>query len=303
MSLDVLCMGHAAYDVLFYLERFPSENSKTEISFSLESGGGPAANAAYLLSKWGASCAFAGVIGDDYYGQQILVEFQSVGTDTSLLEVCSGFSTPLSLILISRQTGSRTVVNRKAVNSPLRLQPTALAEVSPRILLFDGHELEAARAALSAFPGAISLLDAGSAREGTLALADKVTYLLASERFALQVTELPNLASPELQQSCLGILRRRFGTTTVVTLGEKGLIVHDGERGHQLDAFPASAVDTTAAGDIFHGAFAYGVLNGQPLWETLRFASMAASLSVSSPGGRQSIPLIAEIERALAHAQ
>ena len=146
MPLDVLCIGHAAYDILFYLERFPSENSKTEISLSLESGGGPAANAAYLLSKWGVSCAFAGVVGDDYYGQQILAEFQSVGTDTSLLEVSSGFSTPLSLILINRQTGSRTVVNRKALNSPLRLPRTALAEVSPKILLFDGHELEAARA-------------------------------------------------------------------------------------------------------------------------------------------------------------
>jgi sugar/nucleoside kinase (ribokinase family) len=303
MSLDVLCIGHAAYDVFFYLEQFPSENSKSETSLSLESGGGPAANAAYLLSQWGVRCGFAGVVGNDYYGRQSLAEFKSVGTDTSLVEVRSDFSTPLSLILINRQTGSRTVVNRKVVYSPLRLQSITLARVSPRVLLFDGHELEASLAALSAYPAATSLLDAGSVREGTLALAGKVTYLLASERFALQVTELPNLTSPELQQTCLSILRRRFGTPTVVTLGERGLIVHDGKGYDRLPAFPASPVDTTAAGDIFHGAFAYGVLHGRPIWEILRFASMAASLSVNSPGGRQSIPPIAKIEEALARAQ
>jgi sulfofructose kinase len=303
MSLDVLCVGHAAYDLFFYLERFPLENSKTETSVSMESGGGPAANAAYLLSQWGARCAFAGVVGDDYYGQQILAEFKSIGTATSLLEIRSDFPTPLSLILVNQQTGSRTVVNRKIVYAPLRLESGALAGLSPKILLFDGHELEASLAALSAFPDAITLLDAGSAREGTLALADKVTYLLASERFALQATELANLASAELQQTCLSILRRRFGTTTVVTLGERGLILHDGKCCDQLPAFPASPVDTTAAGDIFHGAFAYGVLTEQPLWENLRFASMAASLSVELPGGRKSIPPIARVKEALAHAR
>ena len=303
MSPDVLCIGHAAYDILLYLERFPIEDSKSETAVSLESGGGPAANAAYLLSQWGVRCAFAGVVGDDYYGRRILSELKSVGTDTSLIEVRPGFSTPLSLILVNQRTGSRTVVNRKVAYEPLRLELAALAGRAPRVLLFDGHELQASRTALAAFPNAVTLLDAGSAREGTLALAGEVTYLLASERFATQVTGLPNLANPEFQATCLSILRKRFNTNTVVTLGEKGLIVHDGESYDQLPAFAALPVDTTAAGDIFHGAFAYGLLNGRPLHETLRLASMAASLSVSSLGGRQSIPPIARVEEALAHAQ
>jgi len=303
MSLDVLCIGHAAYDLFFFLDRFPSENSKTETFFSQESGGGPAANAAYLLSQWGARCAFAGIVGDDYYGRQIVSEFESVGTDTSLLHIRPNFSTPLSVILVSQPTGSRTLVNRKAPCAPLKLRPETLAGLLPKVLLLDGHELEASEVALSIFPEAVSLLDAGSAREGTLALAGKVTYLLASERFALQVSKLPNLANEDLQQVCLDTLRERFSAITVVTLGERGLILHDGQRCSQLPAFPASAVDTTAAGDIFHGAFTYGVLNNRTLCENLRLASMAASLSVQIPGGRRSIPSFAQVTEALADAQ
>jgi sulfofructose kinase len=302
MSLEVLCIGQAAYDLFLYLERFPLENSKSETALSQESGGGPAANAAYLLSLWGTRCAFAGVVGNDYYGQQIVAEFRSVGTDTSLLEVRVDFPTPLSVILVSRQIGSRTLVNRRIQGTPLSLEPRVLAGLSPKVLLFDGHELAASLAARSAFPDAITILDAGSAREGTLALADKVTYLLASERFALQVTGLPNLDSADLQRACLDILAERFGTTAVVTLGERGLIVYEGCH-HQFPAFPAAVVDTTAAGDIFHGAFAYGALNEKPLQENLRFASMTASLSVQLPGGRKSVPPIAQVKEALANAQ
>jgi sugar/nucleoside kinase (ribokinase family) len=303
MSLDVLCIGHAAYDLLFYVEQFPSENSKSETALSQESGGGPAANAAYLLSLWGTRCAFAGVVGDDYFGQQILAEFKSVATNTSLLEVRSDLVTPLSFVLVSRKSGSRTLVNRKVPCSPLKLELESLAGLFPRILLFDGHELEASLSALAAFPNAISLLDAGSPREGTLALAGKVTHLVASERFALQVTALPNLASADLQRSCLDALRKRFNTTIVVTLGERGLIVSNGQGCQRLPAFPVAVADTTAAGDIFHGALAYGLLEEKPLLDNLRFASMAAALSVASPGGRQSIPSVERVKAALAHAE
>lgn len=303
MSLEVLCIGQAAYDLFLYLERFPLENSKSETALSQESGGGPAANAAYLLSLWGTRCAFAGVVGDDYYGQQIVAEFRSVGADTSLLEIRADFPTPLSVILVNRQTGSRTLVNRRVQGAPLNFEPRALAGLSPKVLLFDGHELAASLAARSAFPNAITILDAGSAREGTLALADKVTYLLASERFALQETGLPNLDSADLQQACLDMLAERFGTTAVVTLGERGLIVHDGRCHDKVPAFSAAVVDTTAAGDIFHGAFAYGALNEKPLRENLRFASMTAALSVQMPGGRKSVPRLAQVKEALANAR
>src|SRR5580765_2129927 len=120
-SVEVLCVGHAAFDVCLFVKDFPLENSKSEIHDLEESGGGPAANAAYLLSSWGISSAFAGVIGDDRYGMQVQREFQSVGTNISLLEIRRGHSTPFSIIIVNRQNGSRTIINRKAPTAPMPL--------------------------------------------------------------------------------------------------------------------------------------------------------------------------------------
>jgi sulfofructose kinase len=302
MPVDALCVGHAAYDVSVFLEKLPEEDSKSEIQELLESGGGPAANAAYLLSRWGLQCSFAGLVGDDRYGHFIREEFQALGTDTSLLELRPGHSTPFSVILINCRTGSRTIVNRKLPARPLHLAPDRLATLAPRILLFDGHELEASRSALQAFPKAVSVLDAGTWREGTAGLAGEVDYLAASGRFALQATGLPHLDDEKNRRACICHLRDRFSTTVVVTLGAAGLVADDGQGYFYLPAFPAQAVDTTGAGDIFHGAFAYALAQEMPFAQALRWAAMAASLSVRKAGGRQSIPALAEVREALSHA-
>lgn len=306
MPVDVLCIGHAAFDLSAFLEDFPRENSKCETQDSLESCGGPAANAAWLLSSWGLRCAFAGQVGDDVFGRRIRDEFLAAGTDVSLLDLHPARPTPLSVLLVSRRNGSRTIVNRKPRSAPLVLPPELLLPLAPRMLLFDGHERDASLQALQLFPGALSLLDAGSWREGTEALAGRVHYLAASERFAQQATGLDALLDPPGQRLCLARLRRRFPAPPViiVTLGEQGLILDegDGRDFRHLPAFPAPAVDTTAAGDIFHGALAFALLRGQPLWEALRFASMSASLSVRKPGGRSSTPTPAEVEAALKDA-
>jgi sugar/nucleoside kinase (ribokinase family) len=303
MDPEVLCIGHAAYDLGVVVEHFPEENSKCETRELFESGGGPAANAAYLLSSWGMRTAFAAVVGDDVFGQRIHDEFELVGTNISLLEMRQHHSTPLSLILINRGNGSRTIVNRKIESRPLRLNKTALSKISPRILLFDGHELEASLEALRAFPNAISILDAGSWRKGTARLAGEVNYLAASERFAHQATGVSTLERTEDQVKCLRLLREKFSAATIVTLGEHGLIADDGDGFRVLPAFPARSVDTTAAGDIFHGALAYAFAKYMPLWEALQFASMTASISVSTAGGRASIPPLAKVKEALAHAR
>jgi sugar/nucleoside kinase (ribokinase family) len=300
MPVDVLCIGHAAYDVSVFVDGYPLENSKSETFESLEACGGPAANAAYLLSSWGLNCAFAGLVGDDLYGHRIRSEFQAVGTDVSLMELRKDHATPLSMILINRQNGSRTIVNRKAKSAALVMEQNRLPALKPRVLLLDGHELDAALAALEVFPDAISILDAGSLREGTEGLAGRVDYLAASERFAVQTTGVHGLGDEASRRLCLQKLRERFATSTIITLGEAGLVMNDGQGFRHLPAFAAHAVDTTAAGDIFHGALAFCISEAMPLWESLRFASMAAALSVATPGGRSSVPPLHRVREALA---
>ena len=293
--IDVLCIGHAAYDLIFPLDEYPAENTKTMVQTCNESGGGPAANAAYLLASWGVRCAIASLVGDDAYGRRILKEFREVGADTSLLEIRPGHKTSLSAILVNEKSGTRTIVNRTLSESQLRLDPARLLGLDPSVILIDGHQLAASLAALEAFPRAKSVSDAGSLYEGTETLVDKIDFVIASEHFARQYAGVSNLDDEANRQKAIEALKCVVKGDVAVTLGERGLIFHDGKAMRHMPAPRVHPVDTTAAGDIFHGAFAYGVLEKMPFGKALELASRTAALSVTRPGGRQSIPTLDEV--------
>jgi sulfofructose kinase len=301
--IDILCIGHATYDINIPLESYPVENIKIEINSLLEEGGGPAANAACLLSKWGVACAFAGVVGNDVYGNRIVEEFKSIQTDIAFLNVRDDYVTPLSFILVNGLTGSRTIINRKIHGIYAHLDDTALKEINPKVLLFDGHEPDASLKAMEVFPEARTILDAGSLRKGTEVLASRVDYLVSSERFALSVTGLPDLDSEDLRRRCVERLRRLNDKHVIVTLGEKGLIYEEQGNFRYLPAYPAKPVDTTGAGDVFHGAFAYGIFMNMKLLEVLKLSSMAAAMSVEVSGARRSIPGLQQVLEALENSR
>jgi sugar/nucleoside kinase (ribokinase family) len=290
--MDVLCVGQAAWDISLFVDGYPPENSKCEIHTMLECGGGPAANAAYLLARWGVPCGIAAAIGADAYGDRIAAEFLAAGANVTLLDRRSANVTPVSVILVNQQSGSRTIVNRKALGQDgvLRRLPAAVGYGSPRVLLFDGHELQASLDAMDLFPDAKTILDAGSVRSATRELAKKVDYLVCSERFACQMSGLPHLDSPENQARAIASLYAANGHPVVITQGERGMLRGTDQRVERWPAFPVEAVDTTAAGDIFHGAFAYGVVTGLSDDATLQLAAAAAALSATARGGRTSIP-------------
>jgi len=293
--IDVLCIGHACVDMNVLVPFFPRENGKQEISHLQESGGGPAANAAYLLSAWGVPTAFAGLVGDDDRGKRVAEEFGQVGTDLSLLERRNRYETPFSIVMVNEQNGSRTIINRKHERSFLSAEWIDQASLSPRVILFDGHEPEASLRAIERFPYAKTVLDAGSLRKGTRLLAEKVDYLVSSERFALAVTGLTDLRDEAAQDQCLASLRKIAPGQIVVTMGERGLIFDHHGRTDRMPAYKVPVIDTTAAGDIFHGAFVYGLLNRMSIVDILKLASATAALSVSREGGRPSIPTREEV--------
>ena len=74
--MKALCVGHATYDITLPTNKFPVENKKMRIKKQVACGGGPACNASYLLAKWGIDTTFAGIVGDDYYGNNIISELE-----------------------------------------------------------------------------------------------------------------------------------------------------------------------------------------------------------------------------------
>ncbi|GAB4225078.1 MAG: sugar kinase [Spirochaetales bacterium] len=345
-----LCIGHLAYDIILPMEGFPEENTKYQIDRTLESSGGPAANAAVLMARWGIRTGFIGSAGRDSYGERALEDLQSSGVDTRYVHRMEQGSTPLSIILVNTNNGSRTIINRRGEGF-IRTEETttlfdALKDTPPDLLLFDGHEPDASHAALEYFPEAISILDAGSLRRGTELLAPRVDYCIASERFAREVagtaplepslaevaTE-PPIASHDghfsLCRSLLATLERRGIQHPVITLGEGGCCflepvdaalnstlhsrtsmneassipepapISDVKKSFLLSAYPAKAVDTTGAGDVFHGAFAAALLLGKSFQEALIVATVAAGLSVERLGGKPGIPTLEEVSDTL----
>lgn len=306
--IDILCIGHGCRDIILPLREFPVENTKYVVPEFRESPGGPACNAASLLARWGASVAFMGLLGDDEEGKAVVRDLSDWGVDLSLTELRPRHPTPVSFIIANEANGSRTIFNRKRTGVFLKPAPDDFLReygpAGPRVLLFDGHELEASLAAMAAWPKAVTILDAGSLRTGTETLSGRVDYCISSEKFAREIAgAAPGdaLTAPKSLAALAEALHSRGAKHTAVTLGEKGCVYREGNRTLHLPAYPARAVDTTGAGDIFHGAFAFGILEGRDFPEALRLSAAAAGLSVQKPGGRDSIPFPEEALEALKH--
>ena len=283
-EVDVLCIGFAAYDLIFLVDHHPGEDEKMFAQALWQCGGGPAANAAVAVARLGGTSAFIGYLGQDLYGNVHLQELEQEGVDTR--GVYRGNApTPLSTILV-KPDGRRTVVNYRDVKRERATAVSPDAErLVPRVLLFDGHEPELSRLWLDAVQSrnVATVLDAGSVHPGTLALMERVDYLVCSEKFAREFTQendteawLPGLS--------------KVNKNVVITLGARGLVWNRSGSQGVLAAFPVHAVDTTGAGDAFHGAFALAMARGTPWMEALRFASAAAALTCTAMGARPALP-------------
>jgi sulfofructose kinase len=290
--LDVLCVGHASYDLVFAVDHHPGADEKTFAEKFISCGGGPAANAAVTVSRLGLKSAFAGYLGNDFFGQLHLEEFSREDVNTDLI-VRGDSPTPLSAILV-KPDGRRTVVNYSGATPPLPSDCIDLARWHPQVVLFDGHEPEVSLALMKTIKGRgiSTVLDAGSIHRGSLTLLERVDYIVASQKFARDFTgrKNPRQAALKLAQA---------GSAVVITLGEAGLIWKNEDGSGSLPAFSIDAVDTTGAGDAFHGAFAAGLTHGKPLKDLLAYASAAGALCCTRYGARPAIPTTRELSRFL----
>lgn len=288
MNVDVLCAGHASYDLVFFVERHPLPDEKTLASSLISCGGGPAANAAVTVARLGGVAAFAGYLGNDDYGERHLQEFKNEGVNVDLI-VRGAAPTPLSAIIV-KPDGKRTVINYRDSTKPLEENSIDFSKYSPKVILTDALEpvLAPALADFAKQRGIPIVLDAGSVHDGTLALLDRVDYLVASEKFSHDFTAK---ADEEQALEKLSL----HSPSVVITLGERGLVWKNQHGAGRLPAFAVDAVDTTGAGDTFHGAFALGIAMGKNWDELLRFASAAGALCCTKHGARPGIPTSQEV--------
>lgn len=292
--MKVLCIGHTSYDISCPVDEYPVENTKYRLTEKVEAGGGPASNAAYLLGKWGIDTTIATVVGADDYGEKIKREFQSVGVKTEYVETAYEKSTSLSFILINKQNGNRTVFNVAGEPVPLKKYQY---DFTPDVIFTDGHDYGAAQNAMSKYPNAIRILDAGRVTQELLELCKYMHHIVTSKGFAETVTGLKiDYKNPNSLVQLYSKLKGRFpNANIVVTLEEHGALYMANNQIKIMPGLKTEVKDTTGAGDIFHGAYTYGIANNFDMEKVITLANIAGGLSVKTIGSRLSVPSLADV--------
>jgi len=292
--MKALVIGHSSYDIACPVNEYPVENTKYRLDEVVTCGGGPAGNAAYLLGKWGMETYYAGVVGSDDFGNKIKKEFENIGVHTEYLETNYEQPTSVSFIMINKQTGSRTLFN--IANSRPNMKKYDF-NVDPDVILVDGHEYNASMAALNKYPNAISVIDAGRITPELLELCKYTKYIVTSKGFAETIAKMKfDFSNPNSLVQIYTIVKNRYPKSEIViTLEDKGCLYSVNNEIKIMPGLKVQAVDTTGAGDIFHGAFTYAISKGYDIEKCVRLSNIAAGLSVQKVGARYSIPTLVEV--------
>ncbi len=286
MGHDVIGIGYAGVDQLCQLPSFPRPGTKNPVTRYLRQGGGQTATAMTALARWGLRVAAVCAVGDDDLGRGAVAELAADGVDTAHMVTRGGRSTQTSMIFVEQGSGERTIVYHRDL--AINLQPgdldLGLLE-GCRCLFLDGHEelgLAAARRAREL--GVCVVLDA----ERLLPLSERLLPLcdvvLCSATFPGEFTGEPT------HERQLESLAAHGAAIVGMTLGERGSLALSGGTLVHRPAFRTQVVDTTGAGDVFHAGFTHAHLAGHPLEASLDFASAAAAIKCTAPGGRTGIP-------------
>ncbi len=286
-------MGLGAWDRLLLFDTYPHANQKVECLASAATSGGPVPTALIVFAKLGGRAAFCGAVGDDYEGELFRSELQQYGVNLSHLMVRPGRKTPCAHIWVDRSSGERTVaLDRGEANPVLKDElPQDLLKETP-LLLMDGREVDVCLLAgrLCREGGGQVVLDAGSPRPRMRELLTMTDHAVVSSDFVRGT--YPGLSLEQAAQEILS----GGAKAVVITCGEQGGYWREGGRSAYYPAFPVEVLDTTGAGDAFHGAYLYGLGAGWDLPRCCRFASAVAALTCRALGGHTAAPTSAEIQ-------
>ncbi len=291
---DVIGLGYAALDTIGLTPRLPHLDDNVRLEDLTRQGGGPVAQALVTLVRLGATAGFVGRIGDDDAGALIRAGLADEGVEVTHLQTAPGGRSLQSMILVDKDTGKRSICAFRGTAGEIDFDDRTRDYLcSGRFLHLDGHSVAAAviAARQAAQRGVRVCLDAGAGTEVDylLPLVMETHVLVAAERFTMAISPDATVAAGAAHLLALG------PDIVVVTLGERGSYTLAANAEFSTPAFPVPVVDTTGAGDVFHGAYLYGLLQGWDLASTAEFAGATAALKCTQLGGRAAIPRLPDV--------
>jgi len=295
--IRLICLGHSSVDTIYRVAAIPVAPTKVLATGYNEAGGGMAANASVAASRLGAQVEYWGRIGDDASGRQITDWLEAEAVRTRGVRRIANARSPRTAVLIDDQ-GERLICtyNDPALDDDPSWLPLHSVEHCDAILA-DVRWRAGAALALDAARAAHvpSVLDADIAAADTLRdLCARCDYAIFSEPGLRTASGTPSIV--EGLRRMQPIARGLVG----VTLGAEGFLWLEASEERRVPAPRVTVVDTLAAGDVFHAAFAIAIAERRSIVDAARFACAAAALKCTRAGGRNGAPTRAEVETLLA---
>lgn len=294
----IIVVGHAALDSVYRIARFPSEPTKVRALEHIEAGGGSAANAAAAIARLGGRVEFWSRLGADDTGGRILAGLDADGVDTRCVKLFEGARSSLSAVIVDAK-GERLIISDPDHGVPSEITWLPLDHIAgARAVLSDLRWYEGTRAAFEEAKRhniqTVADIDttAGARASAFLALCDSAIFSAPGlAAFA------PGVPQEEALAKAITLGARHAG----VTLGAQGYVwcTRGGARGRQ-DAFAVAAVDTTGAGDAFHGAFTWALARGLDDAACARVGAAVAALKCRKLTARAGLPDRTELDAFLA---
>ena len=290
VGIDMPCM-----DLNVALPTFPQADHGERINQLNWQGGGKVASGMVACARLGISCAMLGAVGDDIFGKFIIADFKKHGIDTSGMRITEGGTSSMSVVLSEAEKGSRTILHK--LGTTPRHTPEEMDESKIRnaeylfICQADSvvnHAVDIARAG-----GTKVFIDADGYSEDIMNMLPKINVFVGSNYFYNHL-----FGNDNFEENCRNIMAK--GPEIVVfTLGEHGCVGVSKEGFFKLPGFKVEVVDTVGAGDVFHGAFVAGLLQGKTVEESARLACAVAAIKCTRIGGRAGIPDMPTVTRFL----
>lgn len=297
---DVVGVGTNVLDYLFRIPHFPEPDTKMDALGATIQGGGLTATAMVACARLGLRTRYIGKFGDNEIGRMAREELRGEGLDLAAAVTAAGVPNRFCVVLVEDPSGHRTIVRQHDPRIWLRPEDLSREAVcAGRALHLDGYEgdaaLQAARWARAAgIPVSVDAEEPTERREELFALTD---ILIVGQRFGRMVTGRDDT------RAILAGLARLGPACVGLTLGGAGSALLCRGELVEAPAFSVDVVDTTGAGDVFHGAFLCGLLQGWEAGDILRFANAVSALKCTRLGGRTGIPTLAQVHAFLgAHA-
>ena len=289
----IICVGHAALDFVYRIEAFPPVPTKVRSLEHIESGGGMAANAAATIARLGGPVELWSRTGADSAGKRIHALLEQEGVDIRYVRTYEGARSSTSAVIVDGK-GERLIIGERDHAMSMDAGWLPLERIAgAAAVMSDLRWVEGTRAAFTAARevGVPTLLDAdlggGGVLEEFLCLADYAIFSgPALDGFA------PGGSDSERLERALALGVKHAGVTRGA--GGYSWASAGGQTGHQ-PAFETQIVDTTGAGDAFHGAFAWALAGGHALPDCARIAAAVSALKCRRLGARSGLPTLEEL--------